>query len=367
MGTPKATFKRSCFILIFQHVTPNLLTIFAKFRSYPYILEEYQVGTAFQIHTASSNLADKYCRFAVERIIDNSVTDFDLFAEVGSHFILYSGDGYRWARSELTGLLNNGYKHLWIRPEDAGKAAMYEKMAKLPSIQKELKPEDRLQNLQDIGATFTRYLMEGEVSQNVLRKGRELATALVECLMEDRSAIKSISGLASHDAYTYLHSIRVSAYSTAIAIQMGQTDAEALKIIALGGIFHDVGKSAVPLEIINKSGPLLDTEWTMMKNHPVEGFERVKDTCLHHVTREIILHHHERLNGSGYPHGLNQDSIMPEVQIATLADIFDALTSSRSYQNKRTRYEALDFIRHKLLRTDVSVDAYKALIDCLIK
>ncbi len=325
------------------------------------------MGTAFNIQLASAKNTERYCRFPVDRLIDNSVTDFDLFAEVGTHFILYSGDGYKWARSELNGLLSNGYQTLWIKPEDSAKAAMYEKMAKLPMIQKDLRPSERLQNIQDIGQTFTKYLMEGEISENVVRKGHELAGAIVNCLLEDATAIKSLTGLANHDAYTYLHSIRVAAYATAIAIQMGQKDPEALKLIALGGIFHDVGKSSVPMEIINKSGPLLETEWTLMKNHPVEGFEKVQDSCLHHVTREIILHHHERLNGSGYPHGLTQNSIMPEVQIATLADIFDALTSSRSYQNKRTRYEALDFIRHRLLRTDVSVDAYKALIDCLVK
>ncbi|MEI6399510.1 MAG: HD domain-containing phosphohydrolase, partial [Pseudomonadota bacterium] len=85
------------------------------------------------------------------------------------------------------------------------------------------------------------------------------------------------------------------------------------------------------------------------------------------VCREIVVHHHERLNGSGYPHGLTKDSLLPEVQIATLADVFDALTSSRSYQNKRSRFEALDFIRHRLLRTDIAVDPFKALVECLVK
>jgi HD-GYP domain-containing protein (c-di-GMP phosphodiesterase class II) len=119
------------------------------------------------------------------------------------------------------------------------------------------------------------------------------------------------------------------------------------------------------LTIINKNGPLLEHEWKMMRSHPTEGLKKINDTVLHHVCREIVIHHHERLNGSGYPDSLTKDSLLQEVQIATLADIYDALTSSRSYQNKRTRFEALDFIKNKLLQTDVSVDAYKALIECL--
>ncbi len=320
-----------------------------------------------QHFNAANNLEARFFRFSVDRLIDNSVTDFDMFVNVGQHLILYSGQGYRWVRSELNGLINGGYEHFWIRPEDTSKAAIYEKMAKLPVVSRLQKPEDRLQSIQDIGATFTRYLFEGELTESVVRKAQELANAVVDCVQEDPGCIKAISGLANHDAYTYLHSIRVSAYATAVAVQMGFSDEDSLRSIALGGIFHDVGKSSVPLEVINKSGPLLESEWVLMRSHPVEGLKKIDDSCLHHVSREIVIHHHERLNGSGYPHGLTKESLLPEVQIATLADVFDALTSSRSYQNKRNRFEALDFIKHRLLHTEISVDAFKALIECLVK
>lgn len=220
-------------------------------------------------------------------------------------------------------------------------------------------------SIQDIGGTFTKYLYEGELTESCIRKAEAISTSLVQCVLEDPTCIKEITGLAHHDLYTYLHSIRVSAYATAIAIKVGITDEAHLKLIALGGIFHDIGKSAVPLTVINKQGPLLEAEWKLMRSHPIEGFEKTKGSLLHHVTREIIVHHHERLNGSGYPHGLDKATILPEVQIASLADIFDALTSSRSYQNKRSRYEALDFIKHRLLRSDVGVDVFKGLIECL--
>ena len=306
-----------------------------------------------------------FAQFSVERLLDNSMTDFDLFVQVGGHFILYSGNGYKWQRTELNNLLTGGYSHLWIHPSELTKADIYEKMSRLPSLSQVLRPSERIIEIEQIGATFTRFLHEGEITECCMQKGKEIASQLVDCIQEDPSCIKELSGLGEHDHYTYLHSIRVSAYATAIAAQMGLSSQEHLRLIALGGIFHDIGKSIVPLHIINKQGPLLESEWTTMRQHPTAGFERVKDTMLHHVSREIILHHHERLNGSGYPHGLDKSSILPEVQIATLADIYDALTSSRSYQNKRSRFEALDFIRHRLLRTEISVDAFKALIECL--
>lgn len=308
-----------------------------------------------------------FCRFAVDKIIDNSITDFDLFAEVDSHIILYSSSGYRWVRDELSRLLAQGYTHLLIRPEDRGKAAIYEKISTLPQISHTLRPEERLNQIQDVGLVFTRYLFEGEITESAVEKGRELSGHIVNCVQEDPGCIRALSGLADHDLYTYLHSVRVAAYSTAIAHEMGIKDDESLKQVALGSIFHDVGKSSVSMDIINKRGPLMDHEWHAMRSHPIEGLKKLENSRLNHVCREIVVHHHERLNGSGYPHGLNKDSLLPEVQIASMADIFDALTSSRSYQNKRSRYEALDFIKHRLLGTEVSADAFKALVSCLVK
>ncbi|MCX6126979.1 MAG: HD domain-containing protein [Proteobacteria bacterium] len=306
-----------------------------------------------------------FSAFRVDRLLDNSLTDFDLFVKVGGHFLLYSGNGYKWERSELEGLVRNGYQSLWIHPSAANKAVVYEKLNLLPQLARDLAPAKRILSIQDIGAAFTKYLYEGELTEACVHRADSLATQVIECIKEDPGCIREISGLANHDMYTYLHSIRVATYATAIAIKMGILDDHHLKIIAMGGIFHDIGKASVPLAIINKQGPLLDTEWAQMKSHPLQGFERTKDSLLNHVSREIIVHHHERLNGSGYPHGLDKNAILTEVQIATLADIFDALTSSRSYQNKRTRFEALDFIKNRLLRSDVSAEAFKGLIGCL--
>jgi HD-GYP domain-containing protein (c-di-GMP phosphodiesterase class II) len=102
-----------------------------------------------------------------------------------------------------------------------------------------------------------------------------------------------------------------------------------------------------------------------MRSHPEMGFGQISETVLSHVPREIILHHHEKRNGKGYPHGLDEKSLLPEVQIATLADIFDALTSSRTYQTARTKFEALDFIKSKLLKEEICPEAFKALVMCL--
>jgi HD-GYP domain-containing protein (c-di-GMP phosphodiesterase class II) len=303
--------------------------------------------------------------FPVENLVDNSLTDFDVFLRLGGNIVLYGGRGYRWERSELNGLLSAGVRGFLIREEDGGKARMYSAVSRVPVIAQTLAPPARIQQIDEIGASLSSCLMEGELTEACISKAGEVARGLVDCIAEDPSCIRAIQTLADHDAYTYHHSVRVAAYTVAIAIGLGITDQELIYLMAIGGLFHDVGKRAIPLDLLNKPGPLTEGEWQLMKEHPQAGWDQLKTTGLSHISLEIVLHHHERVNGTGYPHGLKGSELLPEVQMAALADIFDALTSNRSYQRRRTRFEALAFIKQKLVPNDVWPEAYRALVGVL--
>lgn len=307
----------------------------------------------------------EFSHYRIDKILDNSSTDFDLFINLESHFILYSGNGYRWNKDELNGLLGAGHDTLFIRNADLTKAKMYESVSALPLISKDLAPPERIQKIEQVGAQFIKCLHDGDLTVSTVQKAESIALSMVDCIAEDVGCIRFLSALADHDYYTYYHSIRVAAYSVAIAVNMGMTDKLQLQDIALGGIFHDIGKKDVPNHILNKAGPLTPSEWKLMRSHPEVGHQAIGETVLSLVPKEIILHHHEKRNGSGYPHGLDHGSLLVEVQIATLADIFDALTSSRSYQTRRTKYEGLDFIKHKLLKDDVCSESFKCLVKAL--
>jgi HD-GYP domain-containing protein (c-di-GMP phosphodiesterase class II) len=304
--------------------------------------------------------------FSVEQITDNSVTDFDLFLQVADHVVLYGARGYKWYRRELTDLLKHGISRFYIRPEDTKRASMYQRLTLLPVINRTQAPRERIVSIEQIGAEFTKCLYSGEITESCVDKARTLSSSLIDCIVEDKACVQALSGLGDHDYYTFVHSMRVAAYTVSIAIEMGLTDHQRLEELALGGIFHDIGKKDIPIELINKTGALSDQEWSQVRSHPELGLSAIDESILSYVPREIILHHHEKLDGSGYPHGLDQSSMLTEVQIACLADIFDALTSTRSYQQKRSRYEALDFIRHNLLGTKLSKEPFQALISCLV-
>jgi putative nucleotidyltransferase with HDIG domain len=309
-----------------------------------------------------------FSMFPIEKIIDNSVTDFDLFINISDHLILYGSPGYRWLKDELEGLIKHGHSHFLIRKEDTSKVKMYEQINRLPHINHNQKPKERIVSIEQVATSFVKCLYEGDLTPACVQKAESLSTSITNCIMEDNSCIQMLTGLADHDYYVYYHSVRVSMYSVAIAVELGLTDEPSLRDIALGGLFHDIGKKEIGLHIINKVGPLSNGEWEIMRSHPVLGHTAVKESVLSHVPREIVLHHHEKLDGSGYPDGLDRNSILTEVQIACLADVFDALTSSRSYQQKRSRYEALDFIKHKMLsQKAIAQEPFRALIQCLAR
>jgi HD-GYP domain-containing protein (c-di-GMP phosphodiesterase class II) len=153
-----------------------------------------------------------------------------------------------------------------------------------------------------------------------------------------------MSTMAARDPYTVGHQDRVSHIAGEIAHGMGLT-AQQQTDLTLACRLHDLGKVAVPTEILSKPGRLTSLETAMIRTHPQVGTEILKPlTCLHDVSR-IILQHHERLDGSGYPLGLRGDDISLEARILGVADVVEAMCSHRPYRPSLGMDQALDEIK----------------------
>jgi HD-GYP domain-containing protein (c-di-GMP phosphodiesterase class II) len=284
---------------------------------------------------------------------------------VDHHVILYAGPGYRWQRRELMDLIAQGLTELYVKAEDEPKIIVYHNLQKNFHTDFVGSPVNRMQMIQSVGMEFVRFLHDNEVTDACVNKGKELADVIVKTIQEDPSCITALSGLGDHDYYTFEHSLRVAAYAVSIAVGLGIQSDDTLRSIALGGVFHDVGKKHVPLAVINKTGPLNSAEWEQMKSHPMRGSQDVPPGTLPYTSKQIILSHHEKNDGSGYPFGKTRVELIPEVEIAVVADIFDALTSNRSYQIGRSKFEALQFIKDKFVPVKISNEVFMALVACL--
>jgi putative two-component system response regulator len=155
--------------------------------------------------------------------------------------------------------------------------------------------------------------------------------------------------IEAKDRYTEGHCERLSKYSVAMAERLGL--AEELRVaLRRAGVVHDIGKIGIPEHILTKPGPLTEEEWKIMKEHPVTG-ERICAPLksFRHVL-PVIRHHHEKLDGSGYPDGLKGDQIPLTARILQIADVFDALTTERPYRTALQSQQALDLIRDEVRR-----------------
>ena len=152
---------------------------------------------------------------------------------------------------------------------------------------------------------------------------------LRETLITTVNALASASEM--RDAYTAGHQRRVTTLACAIATEMGLAD-EQFDGLRLAGLIHDIGKINIPAEILNKSGRISDIEFNIIKTHPQIGYNIVKEIEFPWPIAQIVLQHHERLDGSGYPQGLKDGGIMLEAKILAVADVVEAMASHRPYR-----------------------------------
>jgi len=175
---------------------------------------------------------------------------------------------------------------------------------------------------------------------NEARMGKAIEADNVMPLVEDISssvarnpgALISIARLKTADDYTYMHSVAVCGLMIALARQLGLNESDTREA-GMAGLLHDVGKMAIPLEVLNKPGKLTDEEFTLVKGHPAAGHEMLSGgKGVTAISLDVCLHHHEKIDGSGYPHRLAGDNISLFAKMGAVCDIYDAITSERPYK-----------------------------------
>lgn len=150
-------------------------------------------------------------------------------------------------------------------------------------------------------------------------------------VQRNASAILSVARLKTHDDYTYMHSVAVCALMLSLAHQLN-LDKEQTRLAGIGGLMHDLGKAFMPVDILNKPGKLSDAEFISVKKHPEAGANVLEESGAEPEVIDIALHHHEKVNGNGYPHGLVGEEISFLSRMGAICDVYDAVTSQRAYK-----------------------------------
>ena len=174
---------------------------------------------------------------------------------------------------------------------------------------------------------------------------KEIVNEMMQIIYDNPSTLYCMTELMGSDMYTYNHSAEVAILSMLVAKSMKMNDTFVQKI-GVGAMLHDLGKMQIPGEILNKPTALDAEEAALIKTHAQLGYDMLKENhFISPLSRQIVLLHHEKLNGSGYPYGMSGDQIPIHVRIVTVCDIFNAISSNRAYKEKLNADEALEIIR----------------------
>jgi len=191
----------------------------------------------------------------------------------------------------------------------------------------------------------------GEPSAENILSGKKMVYDIVDHILADDDTAECMAHITSHDYYTYTHSVNVGMLSVLLTKSAfkGSYDHN-MRELGAGFFLHDLGKCDVPQELINKAGRLSPEEWEVIRKHPRRGNKILSDT--NQLTKEcgiIVMQHHEREDGSGYPFGLKKDEIHNYARICAIADVFDALTSTRAYKRKLPTFSALGVMKEEMV------------------
>ncbi|MEI6126879.1 MAG: HD domain-containing phosphohydrolase [Pseudomonadota bacterium] len=297
----------------------------------------------------------------------DTLKPFDIYIKIGygkNKYVLYSRKGKYFTSRVRQKLLMNNVSTIYVPDEDRDTYQQYIE-DNLQYIVKDnlVTPEQKSAVVYE----SSRYVME-KLFENpraeIISRTKKTVDNIVSLILSDRKATSQLIRITEYDYYTYTHSVNVGVFSVAFARELfpGIADREFYDL-ALGFFLHDIGKSEIPIEILNKPGSLNQDEWNIMRSHPEKGYKILENTG--YIRREsaiIVLQHHERSNGSGYPKGLTTDAIHVYAKICAIADTFDAMTTKRCYQKPVTAYESLDFIRQRLFEEQIDRDFFEKFV-----
>jgi HD-GYP domain-containing protein (c-di-GMP phosphodiesterase class II) len=208
------------------------------------------------------------------------------------------------------------------------------------SIQEELVKARAIHN--KASTAVTSMFQEARMGKAIqLEEVGALVDDINQSITRNPEAFLSLSRLKNKDNYTYLHSVAVCALMIALGKQMGMEE-HLIKDLGMAGLLHDVGKMMIPDEVLNKPGKLTDDEFITVQNHPMRGWEILKGSAgVCDMALDVCLHHHEKMNGKGYPDKLAGEQISLFARMGAVCDVYDAITSVRCYKSGWEPAEAI--------------------------
>lgn len=316
-----------------------------------------------QAEEAGKPSVDEYFKVPSEVFQIGDRLDSDVFFYHQRQYVLFKSRGQTWSVDDGQRLATTGVAELFCRfksPKEHHEF-LHRKLRSIishPTIPTEKKAKVLYETSGPILTTVYSTPNSGELMQSA-------SNYVKRCIqyLNDRGSIAELFKLSGESLTEHTHALHVSAYSVALGKRVGVNDQTQVYALGLGALLHDIGKSRIDPAILSKPGELDDDEWQLVRQHPEMG-----EQILYHrdivpvLSRRIVLEHHERVNGKGYPKGIKSQHHFS--RIVAIADCFNTLTSVRPYAKAMTPFDALKFMV-QTMRAEFDGELLESFIDML--
>lgn len=215
---------------------------------------------------------------------------------------------------------------------------------------KKLPPEQKSKVVYQCSLELMGRLFEDPKTENI-QEAKAGISEIVDLIISDDATASALLEITSYDYYTYTHSVNVGVFSVLLAKSLYRnSDAHNMHELGAGFFLHDIGKVRIDSAIVNKPGKLTDEEMKVMRTHPYQGYLILSEA--NQLTEEckvIVMQHHERQDGTGYPRKMKGEDIHPYGRICCIADVYDAITAERSYKKGMNTFNALKLMKEQLM------------------
>ena len=295
---------------------------------------------------------EPYVGLKLHLIRPDSIPAVSFYVKRGKRYRIFRSKGEKFSAFEIQALLDSGFDRVFLERHESPLVRQYLEtflsnapVGGVPQVSMEA----QVSLMRSSAVRITEELFQDPSPENI-RKSMKVVSGFVNLLVRDPKAFYHLIRLSSHDPYTYQHSVGVGLNAIALGKRLKISTEADLMDLGIAGLLHDIGKTKVKPSIINKPGPLDKEEWEEMRQHSSWGFQLLKDNRdVSQRAKLGVLHHHEENGGGGYPHGLTDNQISVFAKIITIADIFNALTTDRTYSKAKNPFEAFKLIQTAMM------------------
>lgn len=307
---------------------------------------------------------EQYFAISPLMIFPRAFGRFRVYIRQAGRFVLYAAENEQFTPRHRQKLHDAGVTEVYIRGEQRPDFNRYiEKNLPYILVDTAIPVPERAKVLYTSAEAVVRDVFDNKLPRGIGKREYARIATLVEKSLEflaSNESLRCMAALASHDYSVHTHSMQVFVYTAAI-LQSMKADEETQIQAGIGAMLHDIGKVHIPCSILSKPGPLTPEERVVINTHPAKGLALCQDVTLTTTASQCILMHHERMDGSGYPGGLSGELIPPHVRALSVADVYDALTSARSYAPAMPPFQALRLMREEM-PDHLDLDAFKRLV-----